>query len=44
MLFEAGSHGTATGLALLSREELAKSRTLFALWNTRCWEKTTVSS
>jgi AbiV family abortive infection protein len=31
-LFEAGSHSTAAGLALLSREELAKSRKLFALW------------
>jgi AbiV family abortive infection protein len=32
VLFEAGSHSTAAGLALLSREELAKSRRLFALW------------
>jgi AbiV family abortive infection protein len=32
VLFEAGSHSTAAGLALLSREELAKSRKLFALW------------
>ena len=32
MLFEGGSHSTAAGLALLSREELAKSRKLFALW------------
>src|SRR5882762_4695091 len=32
LLFEAGVYSTAAGLALLSREELAKSRTLFALW------------
>lgn len=31
-LFESGSYGTAAGLALLSREELAKSRELFSLW------------
>lgn len=31
-LFHAGSYSTAAGLALLSREELAKSRKLFALW------------
>lgn len=32
MLFETGSFSTSVGLALLSREELAKSRKLFALW------------
>lgn len=32
MLFHAGGYSTAAGLALLSREELAKSRKLFALW------------
>jgi len=32
VLFETGSYSTAAGLALLSREELAKSRKLFALW------------
>jgi AbiV family abortive infection protein len=32
MLFRVGSSSTAAGLALLSREELAKSRRLFALW------------
>jgi AbiV family abortive infection protein len=32
VLFETGSHSTAAGLALLSREELAKSRKLLALW------------
>jgi len=32
LLFEAGSHSSAAGLALLSREELAKSRELFSLW------------
>lgn len=32
VLFDAGSYSTAAGLALLSREELAKSRKLFALW------------
>ena len=32
VLLEAGSYSTAAGLALLSREELAKGRELFALW------------
>lgn len=32
VLFEVGSDSSAAGLALLSREELAKSRELFSLW------------
>lgn len=32
VLYETGSYSTAAALALLSREELAKSRRLFEFW------------
>ena len=32
ILYKAGSHSSAVALALLSREEVSKARTLLALW------------